>query len=281
MPYYFFFCFIVLSTLLCYVTFLRKPKKHNKDPKTVMKSCNVIFAGTVRNVGPYLKKALHDIELCAQHFNDYAVVLYENDSEDDTRAIMLKYKKENYHYLLEDGVTEPTRTKRIAHGRNQIMEKIRKINRAGHYDYMIMLDLDDVNHSGMFVDTIATCFQYKDWDVLTANQTGTYYDLWALRKKGDMDHDCWMDVFQHPDDPDAVQKYVTSQLKHYPQQEQLLEVESAFGGAAVYRLASIPSRCAYVGSYEDGTQKCEHVEFNECIKRAGGRIYINTRFLTS
>ena len=271
----------IIAILLYFVFFYRPVRKHGRDPKKIMKACNVIFAGTVRNVEPYIRKALHDIEVCAQQFNDNAVVLYENDSSDETRSLLQKYKRKNYHYLFENDITEQTRTKRIARGRNTIMKKVRKLNSKNYYDYMIMLDLDDVNYSGRFVGSIATCFGYENWDVLAANQTGTYYDLWALRKKDDMDHDCWMDVFQHPNDPNAVKKYVTSRLKHYPQQDNLLEVDSAFGGAAVYRLKAIPKNCKYVGCYSDGTQKCEHVEFNECIKKNGGRIFINTRFLTS
>ena len=61
---------------------------------------------------------------------------------------------------------------------------------------------------------------------------------------------------------------------------QRLEVDSAFGGIAIYKV-SIIGDCKYIGSYDDGTELCEHVPFHQCIKENGGKIYINTDFLTN
>ena len=73
--------------------------------------------------------------------------------------------------------------------------------------------------------------------------------------------------------------WMYSKFKKYEPNE-LLEVDSAFSGIAIYKLASIPSYCNYVGKYPDGHEYCEHVEFNRCIKKSGKSIYINTSFLT-
>ena len=246
-----------------------------------MKKYNVIFGGTIRNVEKYIKNGLSDIDLCGQKFNDYAVILYENDSIDNTRPILQDLKKDNYHYIFEDDIKERSRTKRLANGRNKILDKMSEINKNGYYDYFIILDIDDVNSSGIFVDSIETCFEHENWDVLTGNQSGIYYDLWALRKKDDMEYDCWEKVRQNRHNPFAVKKYVHSKLKNYPQTTELLEVNSAFGGAGIYKIQSIPEHCRYVGQHANGKEKCEHVEFNECIKKNGGTIFINTRFLTS
>jgi hypothetical protein len=253
----------------------------SKKGKEIMKKYNVIFAGTIRNVEKYIEKGLFDIDQCGKKFNDYAVILYENDSNDKTRSILEQHKKENYHYIFEDNVSEPLRTKRLANGRNKILEKMQKINKDKYYHYFIMLDMDDVNQSGTFVNSIETCFEYENWDVLTGNQSQKYYDLWALRKKNDMDYDCWEKVKNHFFKIYAKYKYVDSKFKNYPRQEGLLEVDSAFGGAAIYKIESIPSQCKYVGTHANGNEKCEHVEFNECIKKNGGAIFINSAFLTS
>ena len=251
-----------------------------QNPRRTMRQHGVIFAGTVRNVAAYLPTSLHHIEECGRKFRDFAVVLYENDSSDETRALMEKLKRPNYHYIYEDGVRERRRTVRISNGRNKILDQVRAINTNSSYDYLVMLDLDDVNSSGSFVASIESCFKHKGWDVLTANQRGLYYDLWALRKKKDMETDCWLDVREHNDDPDAIQKYVTNKQKKY-KEDGLLQVDSAFGGAAIYRLKRVPPTCRYNGAYEDGTEKCEHVDFHRCIKQNGGRIFINTSFFTS
>jgi hypothetical protein len=59
----------------------------------------------------------------------------------------------------------------------------------------------------------------------------------------------------------------------------LIPVKSAFGGTALYKLSSIPSYCKYNGTHPTGEEKCEHVDFHKCIGNAGGKIYINTKFI--
>ena len=59
----------------------------------------------------------------------------------------------------------------------------------------------------------------------------------------------------------------------------LIPVNSAFGGIAIYKIKSI-QECRYNGLYDDEGEKCEHVDFNECIRSKGGKIFINSSFLT-
>ena len=133
--------------------------KYNKKEGLTNYSYNVIFAGTVKNCEKYIKKNIHNIEECGKLFNSYAVIIYENDSTDNTRKILNENKKNNYYYIFEDNVTEPRRTMRLAHGRNKIIEKMKELN---GYDYLIMLDMDDTNESGKFIETIHTNFKHKN-----------------------------------------------------------------------------------------------------------------------
>ena len=246
-----------------------------------MKQYNVIFGATIRNVEPYIINGLKNIDLCGSKFNNYSVVIYENDSTDNTRKLLNDNKKDNYHYIFEDNVTENRRTMRLENGRNKILNKVRELNINNEYQYMIILDLDDINNSGMFVNSIESCFNYDEntWDVLTGNQTNMYYDLWALRKKDDMEYDCWEKVRENGHTNESIHTFVQSKYKRY-QPGQLLEVDSSFGGIAIYKLSSIPNSCNYIGSLPDGNETCEHVLFNKCIKSNGGKIYINTDFYT-
>jgi len=250
-----------------------------------MKQYSVFFGGTVRNSEKFIKQNLENIDKCGSLFKNYSVVIYENDSNDSTRQILNDNKKDNYNYIFEDNITEPSRTKRIAHGRNKVLDKIRELNKDNTYQYMVILDLDDINSYGKFVDTIYTCFLYDDWDVLTGNQSGKYYDIYALRKKGEVEYDCMKEVYDDMNKTginymDAYNKWAVSKMKHYPEGE-LLEVDSAFGGIAIYKLASIPNTCKYKGEYDNGGDICEHVPFNKCLKDNGTKIYINTSFITN
>ena len=108
------------------------------------------------------------IDKCGNKFKSYKVIIYENDSIDNTRNILNKNKKDNYFYIFEDKIIEPLRTVRLSNGRNKLLDKVREINIDNTYEYLIMLDLDDVNNSGEFVNTIKSNFKYDNWDVMTA-----------------------------------------------------------------------------------------------------------------
>ena len=180
-----------------------------------MISYNAIFAGTARNVEKYIQKNLDSIDKCGAKFKSYIVIIYENDSEDNTRNILIKNFKHNYYYIFEDNIKNPNRTVRIANGRNLILDKVRKINSMSNnmYDYLIMLDLDDVNESGTFVNSIEECFKVdvEKWDGLMGNQSDKYYDIWALRCKDVIEYDCW-EVYANGND--KVKEYVTNTMNN-------------------------------------------------------------------
>lgn len=232
----------------------------------------IVFAGTARNVGRYLAANLRHIDRCGARFKSYAVVIYENDSTDNTRKIMEFHKKPNYHYLYETDVPG-RRTEILARGRNAIVDKVIELNAT----YMVMLDLDDVNHSGSFVDNIQTCFAYKGWDMLAANQKERYYDVWALRKKGLMEVDCWRQI-RHLSENEKKKhrQFINSGICF--RGSGLVPVQSAFGGMAIYRVKALEG-CRYRGTHADGTEKCEHVDFHLDMLKKGSKLFINTDFI--
>ena len=265
-----FLFFIVIMMLILSFVSSTENFSDNENVVQKMKKYNVIFGGTCRNVGDNIEHVLQNIEKCAKKFNSHSVVIYENDSSDNTRELLQKHKKDNYYYIFEDNVTESRRTKRIERGRNLVLDKVRELNNDNRYHYLILLDLDDVNKNGEFVNSIDTCFIREDWDVLTANQQGLYYDLWALRNE-QLNYDCWNEI--------SDTQPVCSNINIHFEPSQIIEVDSAFGGAAIYKLSSVPDSCKYNGEHSNGMQKCEHVDFNKCIKDNGGKIFINTDFL--
>jgi hypothetical protein len=264
---------IILLIVLCFVLIKTQESMQNMG-------YNVVFAGTCKNIESYVKKSLENIEECGKLFKSFKVIIYENDSIDNTRNLLNEYKKDNYYYIFEDNIQEPRRTMRIANGRNKILEKM---NDLGNFDYLIMLDLDDVTHKGTFIETIKTCFKHDKWDVLTANQKNKYYDLWALRMHPYIDYDIISELSR--DDPIEENGIIYNKLDNTKFEKGLIEVESAFGGIAVYKISSIKN-CKYIGEhignkrYPDHSEQCEHVEFNQCIKNNGGKIFINTEFYT-
>lgn len=280
------FLFIVFSIIIIYHVFYSTTEmftlyddkdemniSKDYDSKQVllkMKKYSVVFGGTCRNNEKHIGQILDNIEKCGKKFKDFKVVIYENDSKDKTRDILLSKKKDNYIYILENDIKESRRTKRLEIGRNKILDTIRTINTEFQYQYFINMDLDDVNYDGNFIETIETCFieDVDKWDALFANQKKDYYDIWALRKEKFFNEDY------------ALSEQSNKILDDRPNlpEGKFISVNSAFGGISIYKLSSIPTQCNYVGSYPSEHEKCEHVEFNECIKNNGGKLYINTSF---
>lgn len=66
---------------------------NDNNSKEKMSKYNVIFGGVCRNVQQYVSKVLDNIEKCGKKFAKFQVVIYENDSNDDTVEILLAKKK--------------------------------------------------------------------------------------------------------------------------------------------------------------------------------------------
>lgn len=268
--YIFTFIIIIIFSFILIVIGKKLSIENYVNNTSKMKKYNVIFAGTCRNVKSYIKKILGHIDNCGKKFNSYYLIVYENDSTDKTREILEKNKKSNYFYIFEDNIKEDRRTVRLERGRNLILDKVKELNKDNYYQYLIIIDLDNVNRNGTFVKTIDNCFDNEDWDVICANQKQRYYDTYALRYN-DLTYDCGA---KRPAHGKKCEKIM---IKFPPNKR--IDVDSAFGGIAIYKLSSIPNHCKYNGKYDDGDEKCEHVDFNKCIKDSRKKIVIDTNFI--
>jgi len=277
-----FFIIIIYILYLIYWDSQQITNLENFNQSTLSNK-SIIIGGTCRDVAEYIESIILHIDDCGKKFMNYHVVIFENDSSDSTRDKLNALKKSNYTYIFEDGLAkkQESRTIRLEHARNQVLKTVMKINNTNAYDYLLLVDMDNVNSKGTFVKTIDRCFdpsiKYKSWDVQTANQYTNYYDRWALRIPKIFNFDCWKKIIKHGRTDENIKKYVYPELKFG--NKQLFPVKSAFGGTALYKLASIPPECRYKGSHPTGEEKCEHVDFHKCIGKAGGKIYINTKFI--
>jgi len=255
------------------------------SPEQKMKSSSLIIGGTCRDVSKYIPDIIKSIDACGEKFKKYHVIIYENDSSDDTRNKLIELKKNNYTYLFENGLDDKfqSRTKRLAYGRNLIIDQLRYMCEQDSWDYFLNLDMDNVNCKGTFVNTIDNCFNSSiddSWAVQSANQVIGYYDRWALRIPKLFNYDCWLKIKKHGRSDQTIKKYVYPKLDFsYKSKGLLIPVKSAFGGTALYKIKSIPSYCKYNGTHLTGEEKCEHVDFHKCILQSGGKNYINTLFI--
>ena len=75
----------------------------------------------------------------------------------------------------------------------------------------------------------------------------------------------------------AVETYISIHQKPIPANHSLIPVDSAFGGAALYQTKYL-NGCNYSGFLFQSHRICEHVEFNLCVARNGGQIFLNPKF---
>ncbi|WP_246273027.1 glycosyltransferase [Oricola thermophila] len=214
--------------------------------------------------------------------DDWGYVFLENGSEDETVAIL-----DEFHRLHDKGIVEtlpdldsriPVRTERLAHLRNRALEHVRADERLADFDYAIIMDMDGVN-SLFPADRLRA--HMSDWPedraAVFANQTESYYDVWAYRHPTHSPDDCWERVEKRPAGMSKAQAYetfVAARKKPWPRDAGMVEVESAFGGLALYRLPALRD-CSYLGLDEDGNPRCEHVEFHRQIRSKGYRLFID------
>jgi hypothetical protein len=229
---------------------------------------SIVIVGCARNIESYLKNTKEKIRMIIGLFKSSKVYIYENDSNDNTLKILQEWENEKLIELISEKNVPGLRTERLAHGRNILYNKAMKNN----FDYLIVMDLDNVI-SDLDESGIKSCFNMTEkWAVVSANQKDNYYDLWALRTYNDwMPFDCWHCVHIGKK---TVEYCVSSRYKNIPKNAKPIKVKSAFGGFAIYDKKYL-NNCSYGNGLFNGSEVCEHVNFNQDIIKKGGDIYIN------
>ncbi len=257
-------------------------------------SRKIIFAGTARNVAPFLPGVTRNIETFSRRFAGWAVVVAENDSHDQTKPLLTAWMERARSQgaaravLAEmDGMIRdhPARTDRIALARNRILEEIEQDPLLSGFDYLAFLDMDFPNVHPLRAENFAAAVefleQHPDAAGVFPNQLPLYYDVWALREKDWCPRDCWdevRDAMPEIGRDAAVEKYAFGRQRIIPPATPPIPVESAFGGIGIYRMKWVLRR-RYGGLKPGGGEVCEHVAFNQSIHREGGKLFILPDFL--
>jgi hypothetical protein len=256
-----------------------------------LKKYKVFFGGCARNIGHHLDHSFALLEEIRQLFSPESVVcIIENDSSDNTISKLQEYEKQHTNVKIYQftGLEHkmPKRTVRLAFCRNFLINLLH--TNYGGFDYFINVDLDNILRHDT-IDGLKKCFQLeRPWDALFANASPVYYDIWALRSEEiGLTYDCWDKI--HHEYQKGVPYYI-SKIPHVkafqthinPGQD-LIEVQSAFGGFGIYKVAATKD-CRYVGEIEKcefdeptgcNAECCEHVHFHkDMISKNGAKLYI-------
>lgn len=211
----------------------------------------VIVCGIVRNAAKGLKRNIPAITKVCSRFKDYKVIIFENDSTDDTKNLLASWQKSNPERIncimvdMKSGNTIPKvgtvdgnpffseiRNTKMASYRNRYLDFIDEHNWTA--DYLIVVDLDVYR---IYPETVpSSFFDCPEWDAVTAFGYSTspklrrrYHDTYIFQeweKRGEVQTESYM--------IQSAEKY--GSLKPG---DPWVRVAAAFGGLAIYRFEAI------------------------------------------
>ncbi|MEO0680186.1 MAG: hypothetical protein AAF192_07205 [Pseudomonadota bacterium] len=240
----------------------------------------VVVCGLVRNAVETLDQDVARIDAALAGFDQVRWLLVESDSSDDTvaRLAAMKAARPGFDFLSLGRLADrtPERAERLALCRNAYLDRLREPGAYADCRFVAMADMDLLNDrlSAAAVDSV---FVRDDWDVATASQTGPYYDIWALR------HPLWS-----PNDCEAAMAWLEARgAKHWHaarlvEARQItlrpdmdwIEVDSAFGGFALYRREALLGAGRYDARAPDGSLQSEHVALHAAMRAEGRRLFV-------
>ncbi|MDR2691544.1 MAG: glycosyltransferase [Dysgonamonadaceae bacterium] len=259
-----------------------------KSNKFISESA-IIICGIVRNCGKNLKRNIRIIDKICDLAQDYRVVVFENDSTDNTKQILTDWadNRKNIHVSLNvfNTVTIPEkqnavnpffsihRIEKMAAYRNFYLDYIEKEQLPGDYVIIIDMDVRKICLEGI----IASFALNYEWDALTSNGISRapssffrkrYYDSYALIE-------CGQENIPQTESTIKAAQYRWAFLKpNMP----LIRVASAFGGLAIYRREAIAG-CRYgvlMNRDEKVESRTEHLFLHQQMKEQGyDKIFIN------
>jgi len=247
----------------------------------------ILVTGIVRNVASTIERDVLVIERALRNFHSIKWFLVESDSDDETidQLSSLSSKQENFRFATLGRIQnagEP-RTIAMAKARNRYLAEIKENTEYRDIDLLAISDFNGLNRK-LTEAAVSSCFQVEDWDACFANQTGRYYDIWALRHPLWSPNDCWQQLAfyrQYYKFPEfALAASVKSRMIRIPQKSAWIEVDSAFGGFALYRPDAIKD-AIYEGVTIEGKAVCEHVPFHTQMRRNQKKLFINPQLINT
>ncbi len=265
----------------------KKNTMHEQDTRNSLSKHNVLIVGLARDCKKRIRQDVLSIFQAARQCRTLSWLIIESDSNDRTVDALIELRDEipSFRVISLGSLREslPLRIPRIAYCRNVYLAELQSNPLYANVDYVIVADLDGMN--GMLTTSgLLSCWDNPLWDVCTANQRGPYYDVLALRHKLWCANDCWRQskfLIDHGVRREAARYAATySKMITIPEDAEWIEVDSAFGGLAVYRRAALTG-LQYIGLDDDGNEICEHIALHAQIRTKGGRIFINPRLINT
>ncbi len=234
-----------------------------------MRQSTAVICGLARDVAEVLPVTIARIARIGECFGDYRVVIYENDSRDDTRPLLLAWARHNHRvHLIAETIGDPVnpcarclqRATRMANYRNRYLDVLR--SEFASFDYALVLDTD--LKGGWSYDGIANTIGHDGWDFVGSN--GIIFKRLGRDLNVPIQYDAW--AFRWDADFSALPTGSVNDLQ-WQRGQPLVPVTSCFGGLGVYRMPALLS-ARYSG------WDSEHIPLHQLMRNNGfHRMFIN------
>lgn len=267
----------------------RKYMESLKQGYEIMRNSRIVIGGLFKDSASKFQLFKKRINNLARYFKDLQVVIFENDSSDNSRILLLDWEKNqsNIHIIkLDDnefcllkqksavshGSLSDKRMKIMAQYRNYIKQYVDLY--YSDYDYFGVIDTDTTGP--MSIAGLAHSFSTQptlNWDMIASNgrigllaSLGSYkyYDLLALYN------------YDKPVEYNTINiSNIIFKLDNVNNDP--IKVDYAFGGFAIYKMSSIKN-VNYIP--KDGKYICEHNIFTNNMKINGySNFYIDPKLI--
>lgn len=247
----------------------RKEYIYNVHTGKLDQGKKILFCGLIRG---HVNSLLANVSSLTTNFPLSTIMVYENDSESN-KINSNMYNLPGFNrvrYVYEEFEHEPLkqdkgllRRTRMALYRNKVWELAKEENEKTNFDYLCIADYDLLG--GYSIEGIHhTISKLKQKTIIGANSLvyennkKLYYDSWAYR-----DINSW----------DFAGDEINN-LLDFKRGEDLVEVNSCFGGMCFYPISVLDENVEYQ-SYD-----CDHVTLHKQLKNRGYKVYLNPSLIT-
>ncbi len=245
----------------------------------MIKNKSILVTGIARNVAKIIPREVTRIEKeMKKIFEEVYFLVIESDSIDNTMKVLneIKNEKNNFNYksLGKIEINLPNRIQRLAFCRNAYVNEVRENKLYKDVDFVAIIDFD-IKNNRLKLNQLKKLISECSWSAIFANQTGLYYDIYALRKKGWVDNDCFAEYRKfsiNMSAQDAKELAIWSKMKKIKKGSPLIPVDSAFGGLGIYR-KNVFMNFDY-SLLPKKLHESEHVSLHKKITDSNGLLFI-------
>lgn len=255
--------------------------------KNIASKSKIVICCLVRNNSDIFEKTKSRLEYIGSYFNEYKIVLFENDSTDNSRELLTGWSISNPNVILLEccdlgscdcklktktgygyGTFSEERLSKMAIYRQQYLNFVNMYFK--HFDYMLVVDFDldgCINVNGLF-DSVAK----EDWGAIFCNGRVSLPGSFGLKT---VPYDSMAVLFM--EDDYNIKSYGLGEIvsraikmEYHGYKTHFYQVKSAFNGYGLYKIKSLDG-CSYISN----SNACEHINLAKCLYDKGEKIFIN------